>query len=101
MLTTENLRTGNGSCLVTDGESGAANPKHPQEKPSRQSSLGTIKLKKDFLELEEEHGNLTKVCLPIKADAYIRGETEPKVLVLLKLKDDRGAWHELQVPKAE
>ena len=101
MLTTDNLRTGNGSCLVREGESDAANRDQSQAKPSRQCSLGTIKLKKDFLELEEEHGNLTKVCLPIKADAYIRGDTEPKVLVLLKFKDDRGAWHELQVPKAE
>ena len=101
MLTTDNLRTGNGSCLVREGESDAANRDQSQAKPSRQCSLGTIKLKKDFLELEEEHGNLTKVCLPIKADAYIRGDTEPKVLVLLKFKDDRGAWQELQVPKAE
>ena len=101
MLTADDLRTGKRSCLLKDADSSTADRDQPQSKPPRQCSLGTIKLKKDFLELEEEHGNLTKVCLPIKADAYIRGDTEPKVLVLLKFKDDRGAWHELQVPKAE
>lgn len=101
MLKADDLRTGKRSCLVRDASGNTDDRDQPQAKPSRQCSLGTIKLKKDFLELEEEHGNLTKVCLPIKADAYIRGDTEPKVLVLLKFKDDRGAWHELQVPKAE
>lgn len=101
MLTVDDLRTGKRSCLAQDDVGSTVERDQPQAKPPRQCSLGTIKLKKDFLELDDGQGNLTKVCLPIKADAFIRGDTEPKVLVLLKFKDDRGAWHELQVPKAE
>ena len=101
MLTTDHLRTGGHSCMVKDAASGTADLDQPQGKPLRRCSLGIIRRKRDFLMLEDEEGNLTKVCLPIKADAYIRGDIEPKVLVLLKFKDDQGVWHELLVTKSE
>lgn len=101
MLTTDNLRTGNSSNLVRDSGSDTTDCDQSQCKPSLQCSLGNIKFKKNFLELENEHGNLTKVCFPIKATAYVRWAVEPKVSVLLKFKDDLGDMHTLLVPKAE
>lgn len=101
MLTADDLHTGKRSCLLKDSDSSTVDRDQPQRKPSRQCSLGTVRLKRDYLELEDDDGNLTRVCLPIKADAYVRGDTEPKVLVLLKFRDDRGTMHVLPVTKSE
>ena len=101
MLTSENLRAGDGTCLVKDRDSGA--PEHDQAnfKPSYQCSLGRIKRKLNYLELEDDQGSRTKVCLLIQATAYVRWAAEPRVSVLLKFKDDQGTTHELLVSKAE
>lgn len=101
MLTADDLRNGKRSCLLKDADSSTADRDQPQSKPSRQCSLGSIKLKKDFLELDDGQGNLTKVCLPIKAIAYVRRTIEPKVSVLVKIIDDQGQSHVELFPKAE
>lgn len=101
MLTADDLRNGKRSCLLKDADNSTADRDQPQSKPSRQCSLGSIKLKKDFLELDDGQGNLTKVCLPIKAIAYVRRTIEPKVSVLVKIIDDQGQSHVELFPKAE
>lgn len=101
MLTADDLRTVKRSCLLRDDGGSTADRDQPQAKPPRQCSLGTIKLKKDCLELDDGQGNLTKVCLPIKAIAYVRQTIEPKVSVLVKIIDDQGQSHVELFTKAE
>ena len=101
MLTTEKFNSGKGTCLVKNHAVEDAGDNLAKCKPSPQCSLGSLKRKPNWIELEDDYGNPTKVCLPIKAAAYVRGSVEPKVCVLLKFKDDQGKTHSLLVPKAE
>lgn len=64
-------------------------------------TLGSLKRKVNILYAQDEVGGDVPICYALKPEAYVRGESEPHVWVLIKLKDDQGTTHMLLVPKAE
>ena len=61
----------------------------------------SLERKENILYAQSEDGEDIPICYAIKPEAYVRGETELRVWVLIKLMDDQGATHKLLVPKAE